>query len=204
MLLAEAPADEAQLCHAERKPPREPRPGCEQEHVGDGDDRDQADADRGGEAARDDRERHREEPETDERLELERLVLRPHPGRDDRAEANHCGDVEGVGADHDPDRHCPLVLDERRDGRGQLRRVGREGGEQPEQRLRHAEPQANVVEPAREHRGRGKHQRDRSDEEGGGEGRRHRLTPTSLPGTPSRTLTGEARGCCAPARWVKA
>ena len=122
-----------------------------------------------------DREHHREQPEPDERLELERLVPRADAARDDGADAEHRREVEGVRADDDPDRDGVLVLEERRDRGRDLRRVGGERGEQAEQRLGQAEPQPDAVEPPREHGRRDEHQRDGGDEEWDGGCGRHRL-----------------------------
>ena len=112
----------------------------------------------------------------------------PHASGDEGAEAEHRREVERVRADHDTDCDGVLVLDERRDRRRDLGRIGRERREQAEERLRQAEPQSDAVEALRELRGREQHHRDRDDEEGDGEGGRHRFSPTRLPGTPGRTL----------------
>src|SRR5207245_2866335 len=64
--------------------------------------------------------------------------------------------------------------------------VGGERGQQPEQRLREAEPVADPVEPARERRRREERDEERDEEERDCERGGNRLTslPTSLPGTP--------------------
>ncbi len=113
---------------------------------------------------------------------------RPDTACDHGADAEHRSEVERVRADDDSDRDVVLVLHERRDRGRNLGRVGCQRGEQAEERLGQAEPQPHVIEPAREHRRREQHQRDGRDEEWDGEGGRHRLTPTSLPGTPGGTL----------------
>ena len=89
----------------------------------------------------------------------------------------------------DADRDRVLVLEQRRDRGRDLGRVCGQGGQNAEQRLRHPEPQADVVEPPREDRRRGEHETDREEEEGYGGGRRHRLAPNRLPGTPLGNLT---------------
>ena len=186
MALAEAALEEARPAHQAMS-------GGEQRHVRNGDGSNENAADRRAQAARDHRERHGEQPKSDEPLEFERLVPRSNACRDEGAEAQHGCDVEGVRTDDDPDRDRVLVLDERRDRRRDLGRVGCERREQAEQGLRQAELEADVVEPPREDRRCDEHHADRDEEERYGGCRRHRLTPTSLPGTPLRTLAQEAQ-----------
>ena len=86
------------------------RPDREDGDVGDDDERDEDEPDRRPDRAGNDGEAHAEQPDPDERLELERLVAGAHARGDDRAQAEHRGEVEGVRADDDADRDGLLVL----------------------------------------------------------------------------------------------
>src|SRR5262249_46287428 len=102
-------------------------------------------------------------------------------------------EVEGVRAADDPDRDGLLVLNECGDRRGDLRCVGSERGQEPEQRFRHPEPQARLVEAPGEDCGGAEHERAGDDEAGDGGCGRHESTPTRLPGTPVGTLIQKLR-----------
>src|SRR6185312_6052169 len=88
----------------------------------------------------------------------------------------------------DADRDCMAVFDERRNRGRELGRIRRERGQKAEHRLRQSESQADVVEAARKDRRGSEHDADRDQEDRYGGCGRHWLTPTSLPGTPLRTL----------------
>ena len=193
MRLAEAPVDEARLRGVERQPSRARRgPGREQRDVRHRDDGDEHASGRAAEAARGHREHHGEQPEPDERLELERLVPRPDARRSTTAlTPSIAARLKAFEPTTTPTATACWFWTSAAIAEARLRRVGRERGEQAEERLGQAEPQPDVVEAPREHRRRDQHQRDGGDEEWDGGCGRHRLTPTSLPGTPGGTLAEE-------------
>ena len=100
------------------------------------------------------RRRRAEQRECDDRLDRERRAPGPHGPRDDRAHSDHRGEVERVRAEHDAEADIALAAEDRRDRGRELRTVGGDRREDPEQRLGEAEPHTDTVEPVGEHRGR--------------------------------------------------
>ena len=144
---------------AHEAPRRTRRAEREQRHVRDEHDREKYQRHPGVDPPEDERARDESGCESDNALDRKRLTADPDRAAEQRAEADHRREVEDVRAEDHTDADAVLSLGERRDRRGGLGRVGCERGQQAEQRLRQAEPQADAVEPAREERGRG--QRDR-------------------------------------------
>ena len=132
MALPEAPLDEARLLAAEPQSPRDPRPRDEEHDVRHRHDGDEHHSGRTAERAGGDRGGHADHPETDESLELERLVTRADPRGDDGAQPEHRREVEGARPDDDPDRDLVPARDERGDCGRELGRVGRECREEAE------------------------------------------------------------------------
>jgi hypothetical protein len=73
--------------------------------------------------------------------------------------------LNALGAEHDPEAHPLLTVREGDQGRGDLRPAGCERGEEARERLRQAEPRAEVVEPIGEDARRPQGQGDGSGEE---------------------------------------
>ena len=95
-----------------------------------------------------------EQRERDDRLDRERRAPRPHRPRDDRTHSDHRGEVERVRAEHDAEADIAFAAEDRRDRGRELRTVGGDRRQDPEQRLGEAEPDTDTVEPIGEHRGR--------------------------------------------------
>ena len=92
------------------------------------------------------------------------------PGDDDapceqRREPDHRRQVEDVRADDDAEARLPVALDQRDDRRGDLGRVGGDGGQEADRRLGQPDPRPDVVELVGEVPGGGEHDggRDRED-----------------------------------------
>jgi len=139
--------------------------------------------------------REQRDDEADRALERQRLARQPHPSGDQRAQPDHRGEVEAVRADEHADPYVMGALDQRDQGRGDLRPVCGHRRQQPDQRLGEAEPHAEPVEPAGEQPRRTERDRQRDTEdwdcEGGGHAtpRSARDMPTSLPGSPRADVT---------------
>jgi hypothetical protein len=177
MLLAECPPEQAR-----------PQPPARDEHGEVGNEHDGEKCGRGGcgQHPRHQQDCDERRGEADAPLQYERLPPQADAAGEQRAQPDHRREVERVRSDDDPEPDPLGAAGDRNDGRAQLRCVGGERRQQPEQRLREAEPVADPVEPARERRRREERDDERDEEERNRERGGNRLTslPTSLPGAP--------------------
>ena len=84
------------------------------------------------EHARDDGERHGADPQRHAAGQLDHAAMQRDLSRDNARQAEQRRQVEHVGADHHSRADVRVVMDERRDRRSDLRRVGRERREHPQ------------------------------------------------------------------------
>ena len=76
--------------------------------------------------------------------------MQDDPACDNRTESEQGGQVEDVGTDDDARAHRTLLVRERRDGGGDVGLIGRQGGEQAEERLGQPQPFTQSLHPGDE------------------------------------------------------
>ena len=101
------------------------------------------------------------------------------PPRDDGGEAEQCGEVEHVRADHHAGADVRIVAGERGHRGGDLRRVGSQRGEHPEQRLGEPDPRPDALDRGDEHPARAEAHDDAGQEDRAQQGIRHGDPPPS-------------------------
>ncbi len=97
-------------------------------------------------------------------VEQQPVTMDAHRPGDQRRHAKQGGKVEDVRAHDDADAGVLVSCDNRRDRRGDFRRVSAERGHHPEQRLRETEPLADAIELLGEHDTRRDGHDERADE----------------------------------------
>jgi hypothetical protein len=126
-------------------------------------------------------------------MRLSSSVAPPWGPRDQRADSDHCGEVEQVRAEHDAEADITLTTHDRGDRRGELRTIRSKRRQDTNQRFRETELSPEPIEPCRERRGRAERHGEGHNEAGGSDEdveRRHgEPSPTRLPGTPPRDTT---------------
>jgi hypothetical protein len=110
-----------------------------------------------------------------ESLEQQRRPRQAYTPRQQPADPDHRGEVEGVRSDEHADADAMGALGQGEQRRGDLGTICGEGRQQADERLGEPEPHAEPIEPAREARGRVQRPREASDEQRDCQDRGHRF-----------------------------
>ena len=189
---------------SKRQPAEDVRPTSKQHQVGKEYRRKQRHGHPRREPPQHERTRDRSNQKGHRPLQERDLTPEAHATDEQRAHADHCREVEDVGADDDAQANVTRALDHSDDRRGKLRSVRGQRGEKPEQRLGHSEPYSELVQPAsaelcRDDRRRegGQEQRNRywcrHGSPFGSAAHQYRRRP-ELPGTPAVKLPESSPG----------
>jgi hypothetical protein len=108
----------------------------------------------------------RERCDAEASLEQQRRPTHAEVAGYDRTESDHRSEVEHVRSEHDAEAHRRRLLHDRHERRGELRAVGRERREQPDQRLGQPKGDAKAVERAGEPGRGGERNCEREREDG--------------------------------------